>query len=66
MRTANWILRATDTLDIAPEDADRLKVKAGMHVRVKSRYGEAVLPVRISTSLRAGELFATFNDPSVF
>lgn len=65
-RTANRILRATDTLDIAPEDADRLKVRAGVHVRVKSRYGEAVLPVRISTSLRSGELFATFNDPSVF
>jgi formate dehydrogenase major subunit len=66
MRTGNRTLRATDTLDIASEDADRLKVKAGMRVRVKSRYGEAVLPVRISTSLRAGELFATFNDPSVF
>lgn len=66
MRTANRILRRTDTLDIALEDAERLGLKAGAQVRVKSRYGEAVLPVRISDSLRAGELFATFNDPSVF
>jgi formate dehydrogenase major subunit len=66
MRTANRVLRRTDTLDIAPEDAGRLTLKAGAQVRVKSRYGEAVLLVRISNSLRAGELFATFNDPSVF
>lgn len=65
MRTANRVLRATDTLDIAPEDADRLGLKAGAQVRVKSSYGEAVLPVRISKSVRAGELFSTFNDPSV-
>jgi formate dehydrogenase major subunit len=66
MRTANTALRATDTLDIAPEDADKLGLYSGQHVRVKSRYGEAELPVRISKSVRAGELFATFNDPSVF
>jgi formate dehydrogenase major subunit len=66
MRTANRVLRASDTLDIAPEAAQQLGLKAGAHVRVKSRYGEAVLPVRISKSLRVGELFATFNDPSVF
>jgi formate dehydrogenase major subunit len=66
MRTANRVLRPTDTLDIAPEDANRLGLRDRAHVRVRSRYGEAILPVRISPSLRAGELFATFNDPSVF
>ena len=66
MRTANRILRATDTLDIAPVDADRLGLKDTAQVRIKSSYGEAVLPVRISKAVRAGELFATFNDPSVF
>ena len=65
MRTKNRVLRATDTLDIAPEDANRLGLKAGAQVQVKSSYGAAVLPVRISNSMRAGELFATFNDPSV-
>ena len=65
-RTANRVLRATDTLDIAPADADRLELKDGEPVRVKSKYGEAVLPVRINNSVRPGELFATFNDPSVF
>jgi formate dehydrogenase major subunit len=66
MRTPNRVLRPTDTLDIAPKDAQQLRLNEGARVRVKSRYGEAVLPVRISTSLRAGELFATFNDPLVF
>ncbi|MFY9611477.1 MAG: formate dehydrogenase subunit alpha [Blastocatellia bacterium] len=66
MRTANRVLRSTDTLDIAKDDAERLGLNAGAQVSVKSRYGEAVMPVRISESLRAGELFATFNDPSVF
>lgn len=65
-RTANTALRATDTLDVAQEDADRLSLRSGQRVRLNSRYGEAVLPVRISKSVRAGELFATFNDPSVF
>lgn len=66
MRTANRVLRPTDTLDITPKDAQRLRINEGGQVRVRSRYGEAVLPVRISTSLRTGELFATFNDPLVF
>ena len=66
MRTANKVLRITDTLDISPEDADRLAVKDGERVRVKSRYGEALLPARISKMVTPGELFATFHDPSVF
>ena len=66
MRTANTDLRSTDTLDIAPKDADQLGFCSGQRLLVKSRYGEAVLTTRISKSVRRGELFATFNDPSVF
>jgi formate dehydrogenase major subunit len=66
MRTANAGLRPTDTLDICPEDARRLSLQNGGSVRVRSRYGEAVLPARISPSVKPGELFATFHTSHVF
>jgi formate dehydrogenase major subunit len=66
MRTANAELRATDTLDISPVDADRLQLHDGDRVKVLSKYGEAVLPIRITTSIKAGELFATFHTAEVF
>ncbi|HKZ03523.1 MAG TPA: molybdopterin-dependent oxidoreductase, partial [Pyrinomonadaceae bacterium] len=66
MRTANAELRATDFLDISAEDAQRLHVCEGEQVRVQSRYGEALLPIRITSELRPGELFATFHTAEVF
>jgi formate dehydrogenase major subunit len=65
-RTANMLLRATDTLDISGDDAQRLGLADGAPVRVRSRYGAAVLPLRISARMKPGELFATFHDPAVF
>ncbi len=35
-------------------------------MRVRSRYGEAALPIRITTSVNPGELFATFHTAEVF
>jgi formate dehydrogenase major subunit len=66
MRTANAELRATDTLDISPADSDRLHLHDGERVRVHSAYGEAVLPLRITSSVKPGELFATFHTAEVF
>jgi len=66
MRTPNSELRRTDLLDICPDDAARLKVKSSARVRVRSRYGEAILPIKINTALRPGELFATFHTAEVF
>jgi formate dehydrogenase major subunit len=66
MRTGNKELRPTDLLDICPEDADRLKLESGARVRVRSRYGEATLPIRIVASVRSGELFTTFHTSDVF
>ena len=66
MRTANAKLRAKDLLDISSEDADRLRLHDGERVRVTSRYGDAVLPIRITSSVKPGELFATFHTPEVF
>lgn len=65
-RTLNALLRPQDCLDISVEDARKLELSNDARVRIRSRYGEAVLPVRISASVRPGELFATFQTPEVF
>jgi formate dehydrogenase major subunit len=66
MRTPNAELRATDLLDISAEDANLLNLHNGERVRVHSAYGEAVLPIRITPSVKPGELFATFQTAEVF
>ena len=66
MRTGNKELRPTDLLDISPEDAERLQVQNGERLTIRSRYGAATLPVRIASSVRAGELFTTFHTSEVF
>ena len=66
MRTANAKLRATDLLNMSPEDANRLNLHNGARVRVHSAYGEAVLPIHITSSVKSGELFATFHTAEVF
>jgi len=63
-RSATRHLRATDTLEIAPGDADRLAVADGERVRVRSRYGEATLPAEITDRVPPGTVFATFHDPA--
>lgn len=65
-RTPNHRLRPTDTLDLCAADAQHLGCTDQEHVRVRSRYGDAVLPVRISATVKPGEVFATFHDPAVF
>jgi formate dehydrogenase major subunit len=66
MRTANAKLRPADLLDISSEDAKRLNLHEGERVRVRSRYGEATLPIRITPTVKPGELFATFHTADVF
>ncbi len=66
MRTANAALRETDFLDVCPDDAARLGLKQGDTVRVRSRHGQAVLPVQLDPALKPGELFATFHTVPVF
>jgi formate dehydrogenase major subunit len=66
MRTRNAELRPMDLLDISPVDAARLNLIEGELVRIRSRYGETVLPVRITSAVSAGEVFATFQTPQVF
>jgi formate dehydrogenase major subunit len=65
-RTANNVLRPNDCLDISAEDAGRLRLSDGQRVRICSRYGQAILPIKIQDSVSPGELFATFHTPAVF
>jgi formate dehydrogenase major subunit len=65
-RTANRLLRPHDCLDISAEDARKAGLSNGARVRIRSRYGQAILPIRIDESVQPGELFATFHTPEVF
>jgi formate dehydrogenase major subunit len=62
-RTRNAELRPSDLLDISVDDAAKVGVRPDEPVRVVSRYGAAVLPVRISGAMARGQLFATFQNP---
>ena len=57
-------MRRRESLDISPEDADRLGVLDGEVVRVSSRRGGINVPVRIDDALRPGLVFMTphFQD----
>jgi formate dehydrogenase major subunit len=54
-------LRRGESLDISPEDAERLNLIDGERVRVVSRRGEVETPVRIDASLRPGLAFMTLH-----
>jgi predicted molibdopterin-dependent oxidoreductase YjgC len=54
-------LRRGETLDVSPEDAERYGVGDGDRVRVTSRRGSVVIPVRVDPGLRAGLAFTTFH-----
>ena len=63
-RTPNRELRPSDLLDMAPDDARENGFGDGDRVRVVSRYGDAVLPVRVNPATARGQLFATFHTPA--
>jgi predicted molibdopterin-dependent oxidoreductase YjgC len=54
-------LRRGESLDISPEDAERMGLMNGDPVRVTSRRGSVVAPARIDRSLRAGLVFMTLH-----
>ena len=56
-------LRQGETLDLCPEDARRLGVEPGDVVRVVSRRGAVLAPVRFDEGLRPGLVFMTFHFP---
>ena len=62
-RSATQSLRPTDTLEVSADDASTFGVTDGARVRVRSRYGEALLPAEVTARVPSGTVFATFNDP---
>jgi predicted molibdopterin-dependent oxidoreductase YjgC len=54
-------LRRGESLDISPEDAERLGLVEGERVRVISRRGQVETPIRIDPSLRPGLTFMTLH-----
>ena len=57
-------LRRAATLDLSPEDGRRYKVSEGEQVRVSSRRGSVLAPVRLDPGLRPGLAFLAvhFHD----
>jgi len=56
-------LHRGESLDLSPEDAERLELEQGELARVSSRRGTVEAPVRIDPSLRPGLAFMTFHFP---
>ena len=56
-------LRRGETIDLAPEDAAALDICEGERVRIVSRRGAVLAPVRIDRGLRPGLAFMTLHFP---
>jgi predicted molibdopterin-dependent oxidoreductase YjgC len=56
-------LRRGETIDVSPEDAERLGLAEGEVVRVTSRRGSLEVPVRVDRGLRPGLVFMTLHFP---
>jgi predicted molibdopterin-dependent oxidoreductase YjgC len=54
-------LRRGESLDMSPEDAQRLGLVDGAPVRVTSRRGSVVAPIHLDRSLRPGLVFMTLH-----
>jgi formate dehydrogenase major subunit len=53
--------RRGETIDVSPEDARRMNLAEGQHVRIRSRRGCVTAPVHIDGNLRPGLTFMTFH-----
>ena len=56
-------LRRGESLDLCPEDGERYGVSEGEKVRVSSRRGSVVAPIRFDRGLRVGLAFMTLHFP---
>jgi predicted molibdopterin-dependent oxidoreductase YjgC len=56
-------IRHGESIDLHPDDAARYGVRAGEQVRVRSRRGSVLAPVRIDPGLKPGLAFMTFHFP---
>jgi len=58
-----WPRERGETIDVSPEDAERLGLADGETVRVTSRRGSLMVPARLDRSLRPGMVFMTLHFP---
>jgi formate dehydrogenase major subunit len=65
-RSSTAQFQPEDTVQIAPDDAQRLGILEGQRVRIRSRYGEITIKATVTDSVKVGELFTTFQSPDVF
>ncbi|HET8891353.1 MAG TPA: molybdopterin-dependent oxidoreductase, partial [Candidatus Angelobacter sp.] len=56
-------LRSKETIDLAPEDGRQYNLREGDKVRVSSRRGSVIAPVRFDPGLRSGLAFLTMHFP---
>ena len=56
-------LRQCETIDIFPDDASKFNLIEGESVRIVSRRGSVMAPVRFDPGLRPGLAFMTFHFP---
>ena len=56
-------LRRGETIDVSPEDAERMDLAEGELVAVSSRRGSVQAPVHVDPALRPGLVFMTFHFP---
>ena len=56
-------LHQGESLDMSPEDAERMAVRDGEPLRVTSRRGSVIAPARIDRSLKPGLVFMTLHFP---
>ena len=56
-------MRFGETIDLSPEDAARLDLAEGERVRIVSRRGCVIAPVRLDAGLKPGLAFMTFHFP---
>jgi predicted molibdopterin-dependent oxidoreductase YjgC len=56
-------LRRGESLDLSPEDCERLGVEEGEQVKITSRRGSVTAPVRVDPTLRPGLAFMTLHFP---
>jgi formate dehydrogenase major subunit len=56
-------LRNREAIDLAPEDGRQYNLREGDRVRVSSRRGSVIAPVRFDPGLRPGLAFLTMHFP---
>jgi formate dehydrogenase major subunit len=56
-------LHRGESVDMSPEDAERMDVRNGEPMRVTSRRGSVVAPARVDRSLKPGLVFMTLHFP---